>query len=474
MRQCVLRERPTVLGLPKKLKKIFNLVKCSLCTGMEKLCLMNKERVLTESPFLSPESILKSCLVSRNFCQGLDRPLLQQSVQRWKSGTYQRMFQHSVLTQQLQTLGTCRGHVSFWSRNSAAVFCISRVVTTSLSLLPRKRMWNAWGLPLDQILLSSLASSRSGRTSVKMTTALSQTSLQVCTRNEMTSSVAGNIIWSSISHVMITVELLELAIRCLDGALPKFSLRWPGALHRARWMAKLIYAMKILLFVNQFQLTARETLGLKRFTFFVIEVYVSAWFTASVPSSAPANDLRLLQDLSEYHDVKISRTCLTVFGRHLWYLSEGLVGLALFDPQVNATMKRNIVRAIFEREATEDSPKRAALPATSSLPTKQLLDFASRGSNFLFESLKMKTSFLSKEPDTWSDDEDFKTGVAAVGGLRVINDTAERGIALIQAFNSKITKSEDQRQLLLQVVEEQRRSQPGTSKQDLTSKKRKQ
>ncbi|KAG0714936.1 hypothetical protein GWK47_013120 [Chionoecetes opilio] len=165
---------------------------------------------------------------------------------------------------------------------------------------------------------------------------------------------------------------------------------------------------------------------------------------------------------------------VSVFGRHLWYLSEGLVGLALFDPQVNATMKRNIVRAIFEREATEDSPKRAALPATSSLPTKQLSDFASRGSNFLFESLKMKTSFLSKEPDTWSDDEDFKTCVAVVGGLRVINDTAERGIALIQAFNSKITKSEDQRQHLLQVVEEQRRSQPGTSKQDLTSKKRKQ
>ena len=128
--------------------------------------------------------------------------------------------------------------------------------------------------------------------------------------------------------------------------------------------------MKILLFAIQFKLTARETFGLKRFTFFVLEVYVSAWFTASVLSFAPANDLQLLQYLSEYHDVKISRTCLTVFGRHLWYLSEGFVGLAL-DPHVNATMKANIVRAIFGSEATEDSPKRAALPATSSLPTKQ-------------------------------------------------------------------------------------------------------
>ncbi|KAG0712292.1 hypothetical protein GWK47_018790 [Chionoecetes opilio] len=174
-------------------------------------------------------------------------------------------------------------------------FCISRVVTTSLSLLPRKRMWNAWGLPLDQILLSSLASSRSGRTSVKMDYSLSQTSLQVCTRKR------DDLICCWKHHLVKHQprddyrELLELAIRCLDGALPKLFSDGPGALHRARWMAKLIYAMKILLFANQFQLTARETLGLKRFTFFVLEVYVSAWFTASVPSSAPANDLRLLQ-----------------------------------------------------------------------------------------------------------------------------------------------------------------------------------
>ncbi|KAK3853622.1 hypothetical protein Pcinc_039838 [Petrolisthes cinctipes] len=99
-------------------------------------------------------------------------------------------------------------------------------------------------------------------------------------------------------------ELLELAIRSLNGALPNFRIRRPGALHQARWMAK------------------------------------------------------LLQDLAEYHNDKISAICLSVFGHHLLYLSESLVGLTLFDPQVNTLIKKNIARAILVKEAPEDTPKR--------------------------------------------------------------------------------------------------------------------
>ncbi|KAK3873424.1 hypothetical protein Pcinc_021557 [Petrolisthes cinctipes] len=95
-------------------------------------------------------------------------------------------------------------------------------------------------------------------------------------------------------------KLLELAIRSLNGPLPNFRLRRPGALHQAHWMAKVIYALKILLLANHFKLTAHELSGLKRFNFFALELYVSAWFTAPVPSSAPTNDLQLLQGLAKY------------------------------------------------------------------------------------------------------------------------------------------------------------------------------
>lgn len=36
------------------------------------------------------------------------------------------------------------------------------------------------------------------------------------------------------------------------------------------------------------------------------------------------------------------------------------------------------------------------------------------------------------EPDTWTDEENFKDGNAVVGRLRVTGDIAEREIALIQ------------------------------------------
>ena len=53
-----------------------------------------------------------------------------------------------------------------------------------------------------------------------------------------------------------------------------------------------------------------------------------------------------------------------------------------------------------------------------------------------------------------------------VASLRVTNDAVERGV-LIQSFNLKLTKNEDQRQNLLEVVEMHRQQQPGTSKSSL-------
>lgn len=113
--------------------------------------------------------------------------------------------------------------------------------------------------------------------------------------------------------------------RSLDKALLNSLLRRAGEL-QARWMTKVIYALKILLLANQFKLIARETSGLKQFVFLALDMYVNTWFAASVPSSSPADNLQPLQDLAKYHDAKISATCLGVFGRHLWYPSEYLVG----------------------------------------------------------------------------------------------------------------------------------------------------
>ena len=51
-----------------------------------------------------------------------------------------------------------------------------------------------------------------------------------------------------------------------------------------------------------------------------------------------------------------------------------------------------------------------------------------------------------------------------VRALRVVNDFAERGIALIQDYNSAITTDKEQKQYLLQTVENHRKMFPDSRK----------
>jgi hypothetical protein len=80
-------------------------------------------------------------------------------------------------------------------------------------------------------------------------------------------------------------EILELAIIFLGGKPPRgISFGTPGALHRARWMAKISYELKMWMFKSQFQLNAAQVKRLMNLNLFIVEVYLEAPF----PSYAPA------------------------------------------------------------------------------------------------------------------------------------------------------------------------------------------
>ena len=55
---------------------------------------------------------------------------------------------------------------------------------------------------------------------------------------------------------------------------------------------------------------------------------------------------------------------------------------------------------------------------------------------------------------------DFQAMAEFIRHLQVVNDPAERSVKLIEDFAKKITKDENQRQFLLQVVEKNRKSKP--------------
>ena len=170
-----------------------------------------------------------------------------------------------------------------------------------------------------------------------------------------------------------------------------------GAFHRARWMSKLIYALKIFLFRGQFKLTKAMEKNLTRFVLFIVTLYVPAWYEAPLAARAPAQDLAFYRSLVSYEDEEIAREASKAFGRHLWYISEELVSLALFDVRTTLEEKRLIVTA-FGRDGAEDPPKRISLePDLTVLTKKTLSDFASSSSKFLVDALG-PSDFLEVDP----------------------------------------------------------------------------
>jgi hypothetical protein len=81
--------------------------------------------------------------------------------------------------------------------------------------------------------------------------------------------------------------------------------------------------------------------------------------------------------------------------------------------------------------------------------------------------LKLNTEFLDKDPAEWLNDQSFTSSQQVLLAIAVVNDFAERGVALIQDYNKVHTKDEQQRQYLLQVVEWHRRQFHGARKQDI-------
>jgi hypothetical protein len=78
-------------------------------------------------------------------------------------------------------------------------------------------------------------------------------------------------------------ELLRLSLLFLGGwSESDFKFRAPGALHQARWMAKAIYALKIVLFNNQLEMTVQELKGMRKVAYFISLIYVRFWHEAVV------------------------------------------------------------------------------------------------------------------------------------------------------------------------------------------------
>ena len=243
----------------------------------------------------------------------------------------------------------------------------------------------------------------------------------------------------------------------------------PGAYHRARWMAKGIYCLKILGFRHQFKLSKRDLDALRRICVFVCTVYASFWFVAPVAASAPLHDLAMLKLAEDYSKVdnKISQIILSKMRLHLWYLSEDLAAVTLFSPDASNEEKEAIVNAL-QREPFPEDVRRLAPNNIVHFKGLSVAQFVTSRSLNLFQALGLSQQFLTSPVATWSDQPDYVAASKIVHALKVVNDCAERAVKLATDFNEVLTKNDDQRQLLYQVVEHHRKLVPtNATKQQL-------
>jgi len=162
-----------------------------------------------------------------------------------------------------------------------------------------------------------------------------------------------------------------------------------------------------------------------------MKVYLKAWFTCQCPTSAPRNDLSLLRPIEAYKtwDESVAKEAVKSFSSHLWYLSETLIGLAFFDADVSIDEKVNMVRA-HQREVPSDNPPRRIVLEDNKTAGMNLSDFVSRNTRQFFVALGVNQDFLEKDPSTWNTNDGYIQAQTKARQLKVVNDTAERNVAL--------------------------------------------
>lgn len=117
-----------------------------------------------------------------------------------------------------------------------------------------------------------------------------------------------------------------------------------------------------------------------------------------------------------------------------------------------------MISAIEASENSNDNYlNRVDLKDLGNFHDKQMNSFVSAQSLNFFKRFNIRQEFLKIDPSLWSEDPHYLSGLKIVKNLKVVNDTAERAVHLMEGYNNRLTRNEDQKQYILQVTSEYRR-----------------
>lgn len=283
-------------------------------------------------------------------------------------------------------------------------------------------------------------------------------------------------------------ELAELCLIFLGHFSPEnVRFHFPGAMHHARWMSKAIYTLKIFMFRHQFKMNIATKESIRDISSFIVKIYVKMWFSSSLATKAPRSDLNLLKELHEYRkvDADAAEVALNKFLRHLWYLSPEAVAFSFFDEDVSFDIKEKMrqkikgLRSSVDVDDFDDDdlyeeedvvPKRITLKRSEIEGIGELDEFISPKTKIFFTRFCIDASFLERPPSKWDTDEGYQQAKAIVSRIRVTNDTAERGVKLIEDYNDKLSTNDEQKQFIVKIVSDHRKKYPDSKKSTLVAR----
>ncbi|CAH0392608.1 unnamed protein product [Bemisia tabaci] len=113
---------------------------------------------------------------------------------------------------------------------------------------------------------------------------------------------------------------------------------------------------------------------------------------------------------------------------HLWYLIPEAAAFSFFDRDISVECKRKIVTALSEENPLEDGEKKIKLQSAEDISGKDVSNFISCSSYKFFERFHLSSNFLKEDLSTWLENPQYLKNREIVKKIKVVNDTAERGV----------------------------------------------
>ncbi|KAL4082915.1 hypothetical protein QTP88_029569 [Uroleucon formosanum] len=172
-------------------------------------------------------------------------------------------------------------------------------------------------------------------------------------------------------------------------------------------------------------------------------------------ASVPLNDIKFLRELKKYEEIDkiVSEVAINKCINHLYYLTDECAAFALFDESIDIDIKVMMANKINE-QTNIDEPEVYAkklnlkineITTFLSKPDKKILiSLLSPKSTNIFHRFKIE-KFLHIHPSKWLNSSAYQKGKTIIEQLRIVNDSAERGVKLVEDYNNSITRDKNQK-----------------------------